>query len=310
LREEQSAGIPPLPERPTFAPSPEEDALRTQRLKDEQNSETANTSAVFVQLKRRAQADHTESTPESGPSTAVLPQPETTVSPRAPTAPTAQEHKVAFLNSVGANEDSRIYASGNLQTPRARAQLMAGTIISAALISGINSDLPGQIEAQVTSSVYDTVTGRLLLIPQGSRLLGQYDSQITYGQSRVLLAWSRLIMPDGSSITLDRIPGTDTKGQAGLQDQVDWHAGRLASGAALSTLLSVATALAEPNQVATNGSGVVVIGVRQGVQDTFNQVGQEITRRNLDVQPTLRIRPGFPVTVIVNKDLILRPYES
>jgi type IV secretion system protein VirB10 len=187
---------------------------------------------------------------------------------------------------------------------------MAGSVIAAALMTGINSDLPGEIEAQVTSPVYDTVTGRLLLIPQGSRLLGQYDSQITYGQSRVLLAWTRIIMPDGSSIALDRLPGVDTLGQAGLEDRVDWHLGRLASGAALSTILSVVTALAEPNQVETNGSGVVIIGVKQGAQDTLNQVGQEITRRNLDVQPTLKIRPGFPVRVIVNKDLILRPYQS
>jgi type IV secretion system protein VirB10 len=187
---------------------------------------------------------------------------------------------------------------------------MAGTVIPAALLTGINSDLPGEIEAQVTSPVYDTVTGRLLLIPQGARLRGQYDSQIAYGQRRVLLAWTRLIMPDGSSIVLDRLPGVDTIGQAGLEDRVDWHLGRVASGAALSSVLGVAAALAEPNQVATSGNGVVIIAGKQSLQDSLNQVGQEITRRNLDVQPTLQIRPGFPIRVIVNRDLVLRPYQS
>lgn len=311
LREEQAGGIPPLPERSSFTPSPEEDALRTRRLKEEQEGEAADKSTVFVQLKQHSQpqTDHAGVTSAASAGAVGSPPSDAVSATRAPSAATPQEQKETFLHG-GANTDSRIYGSGTLQTPRSPAQLMAGSVIAAALMTGISSDLPGEIEAQVTSPVYDTVTGRLLLIPQGSRLLGQYDSQITYGQSRVLLAWTRLIMPDGSSIVLDRLPGVDTMGQAGLEDRVDWHLGRLASGAALSTILSVATALAEPNQAQTSGSGVVIIGVKQGTQDTLNQVGREITRRNLDVQPTLKIRPGFSVRVIVNKDLILRPYQS
>lgn len=311
LREEVAAGLPTLPERPSFSPNPEEDALRTRRLKEQQEGDEANKSAVFVQLKHsQQQFDHAASPPEesaSGVGTSVADAPP---SMRGAAGPTAQEHKETFLSGSAMNTESRIYASGTLQTPRSPAQLMAGTVISAALITGINSDLPGEIEAQVTSPVYDTVTGRLLLIPQGSRLMGQYDSQIAYGQRRVLLAWTRLIMPDGSSIVLDRLPGVDTTGQAGLEDRVDWHLGRVASGAALSSVLGAAAALAEPNQVASNGSGVVIIASKQSLQDSLNQVGQEITRRNLDVQPTLQIRPGFPVRVIVNRDLVLKPYES
>jgi type IV secretion system protein TrbI len=313
LREEQASGLPTLPERPSFTPSPEEDALRTQRLKDEQEGEAAEKSAVFVQLKHsQTQTDHTElrSPPPEAHADAVVGSPsDTSASMRAPTAPTSQERKQTFLNGGSTGAELGIYGTGTLLTPRSPAQLMAGTVISAALMTGINSDLPGEIEAQVTSPVYDTVTGRLLLIPQGARLLGQYDSQIVYGQRRVLLAWTRLILPDGSSIVLDRLPGADATGQAGLEDQVDWHLGRVASGAALSTVLGVAAALAEPNQVATSGSGVVIIAGKQSLQDSINQVGQEITRRNLDIQPTLQIRPGFPVRVIVNKDLVLRPYQ-
>ena len=313
LREEQAGGLPTLPERQSFTPSPEEDALRTQRLKDEQEGEAAQKSAVFVQLKHsQAHTDRMEPTPAASEEHTddVGPSPSDSSSVRTPAAPTSQEHKQTFLNGSSTNAESRIYGSGTLLTPRSSAQLMAGTVISAALMTGIDSDLPGEIEAQVTAPVYDTVTGHLLLIPQGARLLGQYDSQIAYGQRRVLLAWTRLILPDGSSIVLDRLPGVDTTGQAGLEDRVDWHLGRVASGAALSTALGVAAALAEPNQVATSGSGVVIIAGKQSLQDSLNQVGQEITRRNLDVQPTLQIRPGFPVRVIVNRDLVLRPYQS
>ena len=311
LKEEQAAGLQPLAERPTFAPNPEEDALRTKRLKDEQADEEAVKSAVFVPLKQHStqQTDHSASSPDNSPGGVGLSQLDQVPSIRPSSAPTAQEHKDAFLN-VGDKGDSQIYGTGTLQTPRSTAQIMAGTIIAAALMTGIDSDLPGEIEAQVTSPVYDTVSGQLLLIPQGTRLIGQYDSQVTYGQSRVLLVWTRLIMPDGSSILLDRLPGVDPMGQAGLSDRVDWHSGRLVAGAALSTLLGVAAGLAEPNQVAANGSGVLVIASKQGLQDSLNQVGQETTRRNLDVQATLQIRPGFPVRVMVNKDLILRPYGS
>ena len=153
-----------------------------------------------------------------------------------------------------------------------------------------------------------TVTGRILLIPQGTRLLGVYDSQVAYGQRRVLLVWTRLILPDGSSIVLGRLPGTDTEGYTGLEDRVDWHWKRLVAGAAVSTLLGAAAELAVPSQY--GGSQSVLYASLQGLQGTTNQVGQEITRRNLDIQPTIAIRPGYPVRVIVNKDLVLGPYPS
>ena len=184
---------------------------------------------------------------------------------------------------------------------------MAGAIIPAALVTGINSDLPGQVIATVTEAVYDTATGRYLLIPQGSRLIGRYDSQVAFGQRRVLLVWTRLILPDTSSISLDKLPGIDPAGYAGLEDGVDWHWDRILTGAVLSTLLGVGAELAAPDN-GSNGNRVV-IAARQSAQDTVNQVGQEITKRNLSIQPTLTIRPGFPMRVMVNKDLILPPYQ-
>jgi len=215
-----------------------------------------------------------------------------------------QEQKQAFVaNGV----DTTTRNPARLQLPASPYQVMAGTSIPAALVTGINSDLPGQVIANVTEAVYDTATGRFLLIPQGSRLIGRYDSQVSFGQRRVLLVWTRLILPDTSSISLDRLPGIDPAGYAGLEDGVDWHWDRILAGAALSTLLGVGAELAAPNN--NGGTGSVTVAVRQSAQDTVNQVGQEITKRNASIQPTLTIRPGFPVRVMVNKDLILRPYQ-
>ncbi|MCD6707315.1 MAG: TrbI/VirB10 family protein [Thiobacillus sp.] len=225
-----------------------------------------------------------------------------------PTDPTAvqnrQDQKQAFLANAG---DGITRNPANLQRPASPYQVMAGTIIPAALVTGINSDLPGQVLATVTEAVFDTGTGRYLLIPQGSRLIGRYDSQVAFGQRRVLLVWTRLILPDTSSISLDKLPGIDPAGYAGLEDGVDWHWDRILAGAALSTLVGVGAELAAPDN-GSDGNGVVITA-RQSAQDTVNQMGQEITKRNLSIQPTLTIRPGFPLRVMVNKDLILRPYQ-
>jgi type IV secretion system protein VirB10 len=215
-----------------------------------------------------------------------------------------QDQKEAFLGNGG---DANTRNAGNLQSAPSPYSVMAGTVIPAALVTGINSDLPGQVIATVTQPIYDTATGRYLLIPQGSRLIGRYDSQVAFGQRRVLLVWLRIILPDTSSIALDKLPGIDQAGYAGLEDGVDWHWSRILAGAALATMLGVSSELAVSDQGSTNGN--VVIALRNSAQDTTNQVGQEITRRNLSIQPTLTVRPGFPMDVMVNKDLVLRPYQ-
>ncbi len=225
-----------------------------------------------------------------------------------PSDPTAvqnrQDQKEAF---IARSSDMGNRNPGSLQLPASPYQVMAGTIIPAALVTGINSDLPGQVIANVSEAVYDTATGRHLLIPQGSRLMGRYDSQVAFGQRRVLLVWTRLILPDTSSVALDRLPGIDPAGYAGLEDGVDWHWDRILAGAALSTLLGIGAELAAPES-RTDGNRIVVAG-RESAQETVNQVGQEITKRNMSIQPTLTIRPGFPMRVMVSKDLVLRPYQ-
>ena len=182
--------------------------------------------------------------------------------------------------------------------------LQAGAVIPAALITGIRSDLPGQITAQVTENIYDSPTGRLLLVPQGTRIIGQYDNNVQFGQRRALLVWNRLIFPNGRSIVLERQPGADTQGYAGLEDGVDYHWWDLAKAAGLSTLLAVGT------ELAVSDDDRLVRAIRDGAQDTINDAGQQIVRRQLQVAPTLTIRPGFPVRVIVTRDLVLEPYRG
>jgi type IV secretion system protein TrbI len=213
-----------------------------------------------------------------------------------------QDRKLAFLNGP---IDKRTVSGDRLEGPASKYTVQAGSVIPAALLTGIRSDLPGQVTGQVTENVYDSPTGRYLLVPQGSKLIGVYDSQVSFGQSRVLLVWTRMIFPNGRSIVLERQAGADPEGYAGLEDQVDYHWDRLFMAAALSTLLGVGSELG-----ASNTDSDIVRALRRGSSDGLNQTGQQVVRRNLNVQPTLTIRPGFPVRVIVNRDLVLAPYPS
>jgi type IV secretory pathway VirB10-like protein len=216
--------------------------------------------------------------------------------------PNYQQHKLDFLNG---NAAGGIYNPHVLQDPVSPYQIMAGTVIPAALVTGLNSDLPGEVIAQVTENIFDSATGRTILVPQGSRLVGSYDSVVAFGQSRALVVWHRMIMPDGSSIEIDNLPATDGAGYTGLEDEVDFHTWQLIKGIALATLLGVGTEL-------TFGSseGDLVQALRQSTQQSTNEAGQRLVEKNLDIQPTITVRPGWPLRVIVEKDLVLRPYRG
>ena len=216
-----------------------------------------------------------------------------------PAAPTAEDKQLAFLNAI---VDRKTVSTDRVAAPASLYVLQAGAVIAAALLTGIRSDLPGQITAQVTEHVYDNPTGRILLVPQGTRIVGQYDSNVQFGQNRVLLVWNRLIFPNGRSIVLERQPGTDAEGYAGLQDGVDYHWWDLAKAAGLFTLLSIGAELGAGND------DRLISAIRNGAQDTINDAGQQIVRRQLNVAPTLTIRPGFPVRIIVTRDLVLETY--
>ncbi|WP_314957250.1 TrbI/VirB10 family protein [Bradyrhizobium cosmicum] len=262
-----------------------------------QESEAARTSKVFASTNVRAQAPVTS--PSEAPSNAAPSSDEAF-------GQNGQDRKLAF---VSASVDRRTTSPDRLARPVSPFVVQAGTIIPAALITGIRSDLPGQITAQVTETVYDSPTGRARLIPQGARLIGTYDSQVAFGQSRVLLVWTRLIMPNGRSIVLERQPGADGAGYSGLEDEVDNHWKELLGAAALSTLLAVGTEVNSGSDTGSTNSDLIA-ALRRGAGDSMNQTGQQVVRRNLNIQPTLTIRPGFPVRVIVNRDLVLEPYRG
>lgn len=215
-----------------------------------------------------------------------------------------QTGKRQFLASARADD----YLASPLREPESPWEVKAGTIIPAALITALNSDLPGELIAQVTEPVYDHVTGRTVLIPQGSRLIGQYDSQVAYGQERALIAWTRIIMPNGRSINIGSMGGVDLSGAAGLHDRVDSHFWQLARGIALSTVFSVGAASAQDAGSRSSG-GFILNSAGTGVSSEAQQEGQQITSRDLNRQPTLRVRAGWPLRVLVNKDMVLAPYS-
>lgn len=216
---------------------------------------------------------------------------------------TDQTRKLAFLKSA---PEKDIYNPHGAQRPISAYELLAGTIIPASLVTGLNADLPGFVIAQVTEHVYDTVTGRHLLIPQGSRLIGRYDSVVAYGQERALVVWQRLIRPDGSSIVIDNLPATDTAGYAGLSDGVDLKTWRLLKGIGLATVLGVGSSLAFGSG---SGDSDLIRALRESTGQTTNRAGQRLVERELNVQPTLTVRPGWPLRVIVHKDIVLTPYR-
>ena len=261
----------------------------------------ARTSSVMLQLERSAPLDATmHRVPVAGDSGGAASE-DGRLAPDPARDPSGQQRKNAFIGRANNDDDINPH---RLVQPTSPWTLHAGSIISASLITGLNSDLPGLVTAQITENVYDSVTGRTLLIPQGSRLIGSYDSVVAFGQSRALVVWQRIILPDGSSIRLDNVPGTDAEGYAGLSDRIDRNTWQLLKGVALSTLLGVGTELGWGSSESD-----LVRAIRESSQQAGNRAGDELVRQSLDVQPTLRVRPGWPLRVVLHKDLILREWN-
>lgn len=211
----------------------------------------------------------------------------------------------ASSKGPAAAPESADAVASHLQQPASPYVVRAGSIIPAALVTAINSDLPGHLVGQVTANVYDSVTGRHLLVPQGSRLVGEYDSEVRKGQNRVLVTWHRLLLPDGSSIGLGDMPGTDAAGVAGLADRVDYHIDRIGVATAISTLITLGGHLASDLDRTKSPLDVA----NQAVSEQASQLGQRVIDRELDIAPTITVRAGMPFNVLVIKDLPLRPYK-
>jgi type IV secretion system protein VirB10 len=297
---EKQLGVNPAGE--PFRPNSADDAARAERLRLAQQARQAQEAGVFFQLTQHAGV----ATASAGTPVAATASNSGADATHLSLDPehdqNNQQRKLDFVNQASARSITNDHALQTLASPY---EVLAGTVIAASLITGVNSDLPGMVTAQVTENVYDAVTGRILLIPQGSRLIGAQDSVVAFGQSRALLVWQRIIMPDGSSIQIDNLPATDAAGYAGLEDDVDYHTWTLLKGIAMSTLLGVGTQVT----FGSNQSNLVE-AIRQSTQESTNQAGQRIVEKDLNIQPTLTVRPGWPLRVIVHKDLLLRPYQG
>lgn len=298
LEHERSLGEDPVPGLPSGTGEGIGNSANA-RLAEAQHIEAdrkaARSSALLVQLG----ASGSERTSTDGQKAA----PQTDVSPEAVPAtsvPSSGQHKLDFVRSSDSDTNTHgLVASVSPWT------LSAGTIIPASLITGLNSDLPGTVIAQVTENVRDSATGSTVLVPQGARLVGAYDSVVAYGQRRALLVWKRIVLPDGSSIALDDMPATDAAGYAGLEADVDFHTWRLLKGIGLSTLLGVGAQLS----IGASESDLVR-ALREAAQQNAAHAGDQITARNLEVKPTIKVRPGWPVRAVVNKDLVLKAWDE
>ncbi|VBB08473.1 type iv secretion system virb10 / trab / trbi [Lucifera butyrica] len=209
-----------------------------------------------------------------------------------------QDEKRTFNKSV--STDKEFYVQSAITSPKSAFEVKAGSVIPSTLISGINSDLPGVVIAQVRENIFDTVSGKYLLIPQGTRLVGTYDSKVTYGQSRVQVAWKRLIFPNGDSFDLDGMPGADLSGYSGMTGKVNQHEGKLIGAA----LYSSAFAYAVGRISSSNNSASDTVAAN------ISSIADKLTQNNLNVQPTIEVAPGGLFNVMVERDLLLHPYIS
>lgn len=275
------AELPPVGPAPVSHGGP--DPRAQARLQLEQERETVRTSSVFT-----GAGSHTAQ-PAALPVSGLGEAP---AAAQVNTAPTAE----GFLERA---PDRRTNSPERLSARASDDTILAGSVIPAALITGIRSDQAGLVTAQVTQNVYDSLTGKRLLIPQGARLIGDYEADVGFGQRRVLLAWNRLILPDGRSIVLERQPAADASGYSGLEDRVDYHWGGVLKAAFVSTLLGVG------GELGSGDDGNLVRALRRGSQDSVNRAGEQIVSRELNIRPTLTIRSGFPVRVLVTRDIML-----
>ncbi|WP_447753401.1 TrbI/VirB10 family protein [Sphingopyxis fribergensis] len=290
LKHQQERGLAPIadPAADAAARAAAEAEAERQRLAAE--AKAARESGVMVQVSGRP-------APVAVPAAGAPTQPSEETE-----AASRSERNASLVGRAGDDDDINPH---RLTPPVSPWTLHAGSVIAASLITGLNSDLPGFVTAQITENVYDSVTGSTLLVPQGSRLFGSYDSKVAYGQSRALIVWQRILLPDGSSIRIDNVPATDTQGYAGLADRIDRHSWQLLKGVILSTLLGVGTEL---------GSGSsdsdLVEAIRDSSQQAGARAGDQIVGKSLDIAPTLKVRPGWPLRIVVHKDILLRPWHA
>ncbi|TCQ98040.1 IncP-type conjugal transfer protein TrbI [Neorhizobium sp. JUb45] len=196
------------------------------------------------------------------------------------------------------------YLPNQVVAPLSRFELKRGSVIPATLITGLNSDLPGRITAQVSQNVYDSATGHYLLVPQGTKLFGRYDSKVSFGQNGALVVWTDIIFPNGSTLQIGGMAGTDAQGYGGFRDKVDNHYLRTFGSAALVALIGTGIDMAMPESSTLGTQDTASDAARRNFAETFGRVAEQTISKNLNVQPTIRIRPGYIFNVLVDQDIV------
>lgn len=210
-------------------------------------------------------------------------------------------------NFYQTNSTSSFYTKEKgLKSSLSQFEIKAGSVIPVTLITGVNSDLPGYIIAQVRTNMYDTVSGQFLLLPQGTRVIGVYDSKISYAQSRLMVSWTRLILPNGLSLALEGMAGIDPAGYAGFKDKVNNHWGKIIGGALVTSMLGAGSEMIKNYEDETDYSSVAA----SGAAESLAQAGSKIFEKNLNIEPTIEIRPGLKFNIFVDRDLILENYKE
>lgn len=286
-----------------------ESSSAVHEMSDEELKQAATSGLFFPGVSPPAKAPTTSQSAESKSSDAQSAADKNSASGEGYISQNMQQQKMDFLKPQ--KDSDQIYNQHGLVNLASPYEVQAGTIISAQLITAIDTSLPGDVVAQVQSDLYDSATGDYLLIPKGSKLIGKYDSQISYGQTRVLIVFYRIIRPDGSSIILHNSTGTDLFGQSGMHGSVNNHWGRVLGAATLSTLLSLGTGVASDH---TSGGTAAIPSAGQnallGAAGSIAETGQGLTQRAMNIQPTLRIPMGYEFNIIVNRDMVLKPFDE
>ena len=307
VAEEQAWGIEPdwdVAPSADFRPSDLSEAERARRLADAKLADAASKAGVFFDLSgpSAVASEDAARLPAADPAAELLAWAARGAAAGAPAAeglPDAnlQARKIAFAGSAPQAGTRNAHA---LEPPGSPYTVMAGTTVPAALLTAINSDLPGMVIAQVTQPVFDTVTGSHLLIPQGARLIGRYQSEVSFGQDRALVTWDRIIFPDGSSVQVSEL-GTDAAGAAGLAGRTDHHWDRVFTAAGLATLLAIGS------EAGNGDRSDLERAVREGFGGSVSRTGERVVDRSLGIQPTIRVAAGTPVRILVTRDLALKP---
>ncbi|MDR1922630.1 MAG: conjugal transfer protein TrbI [Candidatus Adiutrix sp.] len=295
---------PPPVDREAEARAREADEIRRRKFERDQQ---AYSSAMLVRRENSGASAPAQAAGESGGVDESTPYP-----PSRPDGydPAADKDKEAFFERA----DVKQWISPHTREAGRPFELKTGTVVPGIMISGVNSDLPGSLIAQVSQNIYDTANGQSLLIPQGAKIFGAYDSRVVYGQRRVLVAWNRVVFPDGSSVTLGAMPGVDISGYAGFQDKVDNHYLRIFGSAILMSLIVGGTSYAvdqASNTTSDSNSTSVQDEMTAALAAQLGQATLQLLQKNLNIKPTLEIRPGYEFNIIVTKDIVFRgPYAG